>query len=145
MDQTIATTDSLIVRAHAAELIDEFFSRVDRAEPVRDLLTEDAEFRGVQGREAVTELLLSLAAKREATGRTTRHVASNLSVEALADGQYRVRSQVLVISQNTQPERDGELTAGDHDDIVQLGPDGVFRFRKRTMTPAFTLKLQLSE
>ena len=141
VNQTTGQVDPFLVRAHVTQLIDEFFSRIERAEPVGDLLTEDAEFRGAQGREAITELMLSLAARREATGRTTRHFASNVSVEALADRQYRVRSQVLVISRNSEPEPNGELTAGDHDDIVQVGADGTFRFRKRSMSPAFTLGL----
>ncbi|HEX3779581.1 MAG TPA: hypothetical protein VHX38_07915 [Pseudonocardiaceae bacterium] len=141
MSQSPVTVDQLILRARVSQLLEEFFSRVDRAEPVADLLTEDSEFREAKGRTEVTELLLSLAKKRADTGRTSRHFSSNIAIDELADGRYRVRSLVVVLSLDTQPEARGELLAGDHDDIVEFDADGVCRFVKRTMVPAFRLGL----
>jgi hypothetical protein len=82
--------------------VDDF--RVDRAESVADLLTEDAEFRGTEGREAITELLLSLAQERNDTGRTSRHLSSNVTIDELGGvAGDRVRSLAIVLSLNTQP------------------------------------------
>jgi hypothetical protein len=44
-------------------------------------------------------------------------------------------SRTAVLSLNTQPESEGELLAGDHDDIVTFGADGTCRFVKRSMSP----------
>jgi hypothetical protein len=76
------------------------------------------------------------------TGRTSRHLSSNVTIDKLGGGQYRVRSLAIVLSLNTQPESAGELLAGDHDDIVAFDADGTCRFVKRSMSPV--LKLGLS-
>jgi SnoaL-like domain len=133
--------DTLSVHVEITRLLDEFFSHVDRAEPVAELLTDDVEFRGATGRDAVTELLLSLAEKRRQTGRTSRHFTSNVTIDELGDGKYRVRSLALIISQITQPEETGELTAAEHDDVVALDEDGRFRYVKLTMAPVLKLGL----
>ncbi|MDX6353796.1 MAG: hypothetical protein QOF98_699 [Streptomyces sp.] len=141
MSSTATDLDATTIRVRVTQLQDEFFGRVDRAESAADLLTEDAEFRGAHGREAVAELLLSLAKKRADTGRTSRHFSSNVTIEDLGEGRYRVRSLVVVLSLNTQPESAGELVAGDHDDIVVFDADGVCRFAKQGMAPALKLGL----
>ena len=135
------TTVDSTTRVRVTELLDEFYGRVDRAEPVRELLTEEAEFRGQQGREAVTELLLSLARKRRDTGRTARHLISNVTVEDQGGGKLRVRSLILLMSIDTQPEAVGELVVGDHDDEVVVDADGTCRLGRLTMSPALKFGL----
>ncbi|MFM0303613.1 nuclear transport factor 2 family protein [Paraburkholderia sediminicola] len=133
------------VRGYVVGLIDEFFSRVDRAESVADLLEEDAEFttpqRHAQGKDAVAKLLLSLADVRREKGREARHFGGNVSIQRLDDGLYRVRSLVIVLALDRGEEDKGVLNMGDHDDLVKLYPDGTCRFVKRTMQPVFQFGL----
>jgi len=141
MSQSQTALDAGTVYQRVTQLLNEFFAHLDRAEPVGHLLTEEAEFRGVTGRDAVVELLLSLSRKRDETGRTSRHFSSNISIDELGEGRYRVRSLVVVLSRNTQPVEAGELLAGDHDDVVEFDDEGTVRFVSRAMTPAFKLDL----
>jgi SnoaL-like protein len=137
--------DEITARVGITQLLDEFFARLDRAESVAELLTADAQFRDTRGRAEVAELLLSLAKKRADTGRVSRHITSNVSIQSQGERLYRVRSQAFVLSLNTRPGRSGELAAIDHDDLVELGPDGVFRFARRSMTDAFRYGLTLED
>ena len=139
MSATAVLDEKLIVRARVTELFDEFFGRVDRAESVADLLTEDSRFRGVQGRAEVTELLLGLAKKRAGNGRTSRHFSSNVRIDRLDDTRYRVRALVVILSLDTRPDAVGELVTDDHDDIVEIDADGVCRFAEQNTTRAFQL------
>ena len=131
--------DTVTVRVRVTQLLDEFFTRLDRAESVADLLTADAEFRDAKGRDAAAELFLSLARKREEIGRTSRHLSSNVTIEVLGGGRYRVRSLVVVVSLDSQPEPQGDLLAADHDDIVVFEDDGACRFAKRVGSPVMKL------
>ncbi|MFI9381949.1 hypothetical protein [Kutzneria sp. NPDC052558] len=135
------TTVDTETRVRVTELLDEFFGRVDRGEPVRDLLAEQAEFRGQQGREAVTELLLSLAQKRRDNGRVSRHIVSNVSIEDQGGGKLRVRFLILVMSVDTRPDAAGELVVVDHDDEVLVDADGTCRLGRQGVTPALTFAL----
>ncbi|MDT7564634.1 MAG: hypothetical protein QOG76_3258 [Pseudonocardiales bacterium] len=139
MTQSATAPDMLTVRVRVSQLLDEFFTRLDRAESVADLLTADAEFRDAKGRDAVAELFLSLARKREDLGRTSRHLSSNVTIEELGGGRYRVRSLVVVLSLDTQPEPRGDLLAADHEDIVVIDADGACRFAKRIGKPVLKL------
>jgi len=139
MSQTETAPDMLTVRVRVTQLLDEFFTRLDRAESVADLLTADAEFRDAKGRDAVAELFLSLARKREEIGRTSRHLSTNVTIEELGGGRYRVRSLVVVVSLDTQPESQGDLLAADHEDIVVFDADGACRFAKRIGKPVMKL------
>jgi len=141
MSDTKTSLDTLTVRGHVTELLDTFFARLDRAESVSDLLTDDAEFRDAKGRDPVAELFLSLARKREDAGRTSRHFSSNVTIEDLGGGRYRVRSLVLVLSLDTQPEAQGDVLAADHEDIVVFDEDGTCRFGKRLGKPVLKLGL----
>jgi hypothetical protein len=135
------TLDPVTVRVRITELLDEFFARLDRAEAVTDLLAADAEFRDAKGRDAVAEQFLSLARKREELGRTSRHFSSNVTIQELGDGRYRVRSLVVVLSLDTQPESQGDVLAADHEDIVVFDEDGACRFGKRVGKPVMKLGL----
>ena len=139
MTQSATAPDMLTVRVRVSQLLDEFFTRLDRAESVADLLTADAEFRDAKGRDAVAELFLSLARMREDLGRTSRHLSSNVTIEELGGGRYRVRSLVVVLSLDTQPEPRGDLLAADHEDIVVIDADGACRFAKRIGKPVLKL------
>jgi hypothetical protein len=139
MTQSTTAPDLLTVRVSVSRLLDEFFTRLDRAESVADLLTADAEFRDAKGRDAVAELFLSLARKREDVGRTSRHLSTNVTIEELGGGRYRVRSLVVVLSLDTQPEPQGDLLAADHEDIVVFDADGACRFGKRVGKPVLKL------
>jgi hypothetical protein len=135
------TLDPVTVRVRITELLDEFFARLDRAEAVTDLLAADAEFRDAKGRDAVAEQFLSLARKREELGRTSRHFSSNVTIQELGDGRYLVRSLVVVLSLDTQPESQGDVLAADHEDIVVFDEDGACRFGKRVGKPVMKLGL----
>jgi hypothetical protein len=139
IDQIETAPGTVTVRVRVTQLLDEFFARLDRAELVADLLTAHAEFRDAKGRDAVAELFLSLARKREDIGRTSRHFSSNVTIEELGDGRYRVRSLVVVLSLDTQPEPQGDLLAADHEDIVVFEDDGTCRFAKRIGSPVMKL------
>jgi hypothetical protein len=141
MSDTKTGLDTLTVRGRVTELLDTFFTRLDRAEAVNDLLTDDAEFRDAKGREAVAALFLALATKREDAGRTSRHFSSNVTIEDLGGGRYRVRSLVVVLSRDTRPEAQGDVLAADHEDIVVFDADGSCRFGKRIGTPVLKLGL----
>jgi SnoaL-like domain len=142
---TTKLTDELVARVLISELVDEFYSRIDRRESTADLLTEDATFktpnRDAEGRSGVAELLLNLADVRKEKGRESRHFGSNVSVSSLGDGRYRVRSLVIVFSRDSQPTAAGVLNIGDHDDIVVVDDAGKARFASRAMTPVLQLGL----
>jgi len=65
VNQINTALDATTVRVRVTHLLDEFLSRVDRAEPVADLLTDDAEFLGAQGRDEVVSRLLTMAQQRQ--------------------------------------------------------------------------------
>lgn len=132
--------DPLTVRLRITALLDDFFGRVDRAESVADLLEEQAQFvtprRNAQGREAFAALLLSLAQMRREQGRVARHFSTNVTVQDLGTGQFRVRSLAIVVSLDSgSGAKKGSMNLGDHDDIVAFDAGGVCRFVKRTMKP----------
>jgi len=139
MSQIDTAPDTVTVRVRVTQLLDEFFSRLDRAESVADLLTANAEFRHGKGRDAVVELFLGLARKREEIGRTSRHSTSNITIEELGGGRYRVHSLVVVVSSDTQPEPQGDLLVADHEDIVEFDAEGACRFVKRVGKPVMKL------
>jgi hypothetical protein len=146
MSSSPAVPNSLMVRVCITELLDEFYGRIDRGESVAPLLDEQAQFvtphRSAQGREAFAALMLSLAQSRRENGRVARHFSTNVSIEDLGAGQFRVRSLTLVTALDSGPEAKGSLNLGDHDDIVALDADGVCRFVKRTMTPVSQFMLK---
>jgi len=133
------------MRVRVTELLDDFFGRVDRGESVADLLVEEAEFktpqRYAQGRQGVADLLISLAYQRREKRREARHFGGNVTIDSMGDGNYRVRSLVVVIALDATAQPKGVLNMGDHDDIVTFGADGRCRFVKRTMAPVLQLEL----
>ncbi|MBI2771922.1 MAG: hypothetical protein HYX47_20045 [Burkholderiales bacterium] len=133
------------IRVRITELIDDFFSRVDRGESVADLLEEQAVFktpqRYAEGRQGVTELLLSLAEMRREKKREARHFGGNVSIDSLGNNQYRVRSLAIVIALDKGDTPKGVLNMGDHDDVVSFDEQGRCRFVRRTMMPVMQLEL----
>lgn len=133
------------IRVRITELIDDFFGRVDRGESVADLVTEASVFktpqRYAEGRQAIADLLLSLAGMRREKGREARHFGSNISIDSLGEGSYRVRSLVIVIALDSGAAPKGVLNMGDHDDIVAFDGEGRCRFVRRTMSPVMQLEL----
>jgi SnoaL-like domain len=144
-NDTTKLTDELVARVLISELVDEFYSRIDRRESTADLLTDDATFktpnRDAEGRSGVAELLLNLADVRKEKGRESRHFGSNVSISSLGDGRYRVRSLVIVFSLDSQPTTAGVLNMGEHDDIVVIDDASKARFASRAMTPVLQLGL----
>ena len=145
-----STTPSLLspeMRVRVTELLDDFFGRVDRGESVADLLVEEAEFktpqRYAQGRQGVADLLISLAQQRREKKREARHFGGNVTIDPMGDGNYRVRSLVVVIALDAAAQPKGVLNMGDHDDIVTFDADGRCRFVKRTMAPVLQLELNV--
>ncbi|MDB5873224.1 MAG: hypothetical protein JWQ07_2666 [Ramlibacter sp.] len=144
MDSNTSSPDPA-VRVRITELIDDFFGRVDRGESVADLLEEQAVFhtpqRHAEGRQGVADLLVSLFHMRHEKKREARHFGSNVNIESLGGGQYRVRSLAIVIALDKGDAPKGVLNMGDHDDIVAFDGSGSCRFVKRTMMPVLQLEL----
>ena len=134
-----AVPDQLVVRLRVTEILEEFYARCDRGDSVADLLDENAQFvtphRNAQGRDAFAALLLSLAKNRREQGGAGRHFGTNINIEDLGSGQFRVRSLMLFIAMDGGPGTKGFMNLGDHDDIVAFDARGNCRFVKRAMTP----------
>jgi hypothetical protein len=145
MSELQAVPDPLMMRVRITKLLDEFYGRIDRAESIADLLDEQARFetprRNAQGRDAFATLMLSLAQSRRETGRVARHFSTNVNIENLGTGQFRVRSMTIVISLDSGPAAKGSMNLGDHDDIVALDAGGTCRFVVRKMTPVSEFEL----
>ena len=145
MSSDSPTPDSVTVRSRVLELLDEFHGRIDRGVPIADLLDEQAKFttpvRNAQGREAFSNLMLSLFQMRSEKGRTARHIGANVNIEDLGSGQFRVRSLIVVLAADSGPGGQGFLNVGDHVDIVKIDSRGVYRFVERTMTPVLQFAL----
>ena len=145
MSAESVTPDPLMVRARVLELLDEFHGRIDRGVSIADLLVEQAKFttpvRKAEGREAFAALMLSLFEKRRQNGRTARHIGTNVNIENLGSGQFRVRSLIMVLAADSGPGAQGFLNAGDHVDIVEMDSRGTCRFVERTMTPVLQFAL----
>ena len=145
MSPVSVTPDPLVVRSRILELLDEFHGRIDRGVSIADLLVEQAKFktpvRNAEGREAFAALMLSLFEMRRQKGRTARHVGTNVNIEDLGSGRFRVRSLIMVLAADSGPEAQGFLNAGDHVDIVEIDLHGNCRFVERTMTPVLQFTL----
>lgn len=145
MSPESVTPDPLMVRARVLELLDEFHGRIDRGVSIADLLVEQAKFttpvRKAEGREAFAALMLSLFEKRRQNGRTARHIGTNVNIEDLGSGQFRVRSLIMVLAADSGPGAQGFLNAGDHVDLVEMDSRGTCRFVERTMTPVLQFAL----
>jgi hypothetical protein len=139
------TLDPQTARSRILELLDEFHGRIDRGASIADLLEDQAKFttpvRNAEGREAFAALMLSLFEKRRQNGRTARHIGTNVNVEDLGSGQFRVRSLILVLAADSGPGAQGFLNVGDHVDIVKMDAGGACRFVERTMTPVLQFSL----
>jgi hypothetical protein len=137
--------DPVTVRSRILELLDEFHGRIDRGVSIADLLEERARFktpvRNAEGREAFAALMLSLFEKRRQNGRTARHIGTNVNIEDLGSGQFRVRSLIVVLAADSGPDAQGFLNVGDHNDLVTVDPSGACRFLERTMTPVLQFAL----
>jgi hypothetical protein len=139
------TLDPSTVRSRVLELLDEFHGRIDRGISIGDLLDEQAKFttpvRNAEGRDAFAALMLSLFEMRRQKGRTARHIGTNVTIEDLGSGQFRVRSLIVVLAADSGPGAQGFLNVGDHVDIVKMDVTGACRFVERTMTPALQFAL----
>ena len=145
MSPDARTPDPSIVRSRILALLDEFHGRIDRGESIAELLVEQARFkthvRNAEGREAFAALMLSLFEMRRQKGRMARHIGTNVNVEDLGAGRYRVRSLILVLAADSGAGAQGFLNTGDHVDIVEMDSQGTCRFVERTMTPVLQFAL----
>ncbi len=91
-------------RAAVSELLAEYFARTDRIVnlPIDPLFALGGRMRlGAlvrDGREEIAAYFADRRVQEDAGGRKTRHVMSNLVVEALGAGAARVRFQCLVFA-----------------------------------------------
>jgi hypothetical protein len=145
MSPNPVTPDPVIVRSRILELLDEFHGRIDRGVSIADLLVSEAKFktpvRNAEGREAFAALMLALFEKRRQNGRTARHIGTNVNIEDIGSGRFRVRSFIIVLAADSGADAQGFLNTGDHVDIVEMDPGGTCRFVERTMTPVLQFAL----
>lgn len=141
----MSAADPMMVRSRILALLDEFHGRIDRGVSIADLLVEQARFktpvRNAEGREAFAALMLSLFEMRRQKGRTARHVGTNVNIEDLGSGRFKVRSLIMVLAADSGPDAQGFLNAGDHVDVVEMDSHGTCRFLERTMTPVLQFAL----
>jgi hypothetical protein len=127
-------------------LMASYWQRVDRiaSEPVDELYVESGVMHigslRCAGRDAIRAFFLDRNSKEVDTGRTTRHLPGGLSIKAIDDSRYRVRSTVQVLSGHGEwPMASAPPSSvGDFDDVVLRSPDGAWLFESRTCRIVFT-------
>jgi hypothetical protein len=145
MSTDVALSADLVARARITQLLDEFSGRVDRGESVADLMEENSRFVThmwqAEGRDKVTEKLLSLADDRKEKGREARHVTATVTIENLGSGKFRVRSLMIVMMLDTKVCTGSTMNIGAHNDIVSISDGGICRFVERTVAPAMKFSM----
>ncbi len=122
----------------------DYWARVDYIDdaPAEDLFTDDSVFElgtlVLRGREALAEFFRKRKEMTVSTGRTTRHLAVNLRLRALADGRVAAATTVMVMTgYGPWPMAASIPSVGDFEDVCARGADGVWRFEHRKATSVF--------
>lgn len=113
------------------------------ATTLEELFTPDAVFElgklKLEGLPAISAFFAEREAGMRASGRTTRHLASNFLAIPQPDGSVRVRSTVLVYAGNGEHPLPATEPSGiaDFHDLCRRQPDGRWLYDNRTATTVF--------
>jgi SnoaL-like domain len=138
---TLPVADILALQHLAAR----YWALADLTEsvPLEDLFEAEAVFDlgklRLAGLPAIATFLAEREAGMRASGRTTRHLASNFLALPQPDGTVRVRSTVMVYAGNgAQPLPATEPSGiADFHDICRRQPDGRWLYHRRNAATVF--------
>lgn len=128
-------------REQIEELLAHFAWLVDRnaGEGIEELFTEDGVYEmgsaKLKGRDVIAQFYI----ERHAGGRVSRHVFSNVTIDAIRDGVAHVRSLLtLFAGDGPGPHEARPSLLADYDDeLVRDAQSGEWRFAARRVTPVF--------
>lgn len=131
------------LRLHIEALHAEFAWRIDRADPstVADLFTEDGEYgrstgRRSVGREAIREAYRARGARGP---RTARHIFTNVRLHSAGESSASGSAVLTLFAEDGVPPLPAHpLLVADYDDEFERSQQGVWLFKRRTITWVFT-------
>lgn len=134
--QHVARLEIETLNARFAYLIDH-----DLSHQVADLFTEDGVYQFKDGnRSAGREAIRHAYAARAAHGvRTARHIFTNLHLGLVSDRRAEGTCILLLFANDgLAPQPAQPLLVADYDDVYERDDAGVWRYRSRTISVAFS-------
>ncbi|WP_438391900.1 nuclear transport factor 2 family protein [Caballeronia sp. DA-9] len=134
--------EKALIRAELEQLNAEFAYLIDhdKSEQVADLFTEKGSYGRSSGERSTGRAAIraAYAVRAQRGTRTARHIFTNLRLAY--DGLDRVRGTTLLIlfaEDGPPPHRAEPNLVSEYEDIYERGPDDVWRYASRLVTPLF--------